>query len=249
MTHLAAAHIEAYGLIRKTRLQMGFRDSMVGVACHLRVFAPDDQENPLQRFWAGSLDEIFQSSLISAMCTGHASFPIANDPSIVPGVFCDFHGVCYYTRSTVSGPRGGVAHNCCVSDSGWEIYPEGICSVCRNVYRVLKKPVFIIENSVCDENDKFRARFIAEHLAVISDCKLPIARYYCPLRDCLDPAGSTLSTGLVSVDFNTMKKSLKSSGSFYQKIIAEHAVSDALFRQFCDVSYPRNDMEAVREPV
>ena len=66
---------------------------------------------------------------------GACIIPIGKHPSIVPGEFCDFHGVNYYTRSTVSGPADGVAENCPVNDLGWEIYPEGIGEVCRKAAR------------------------------------------------------------------------------------------------------------------
>ena len=111
MTNLAAAHIEAYGLIRKTRLQMGFQDTKVGFANHLRAFAPKDETNPVHRFWASRIEQLFQGSLTRAMCMGKASFPMGSHPSIVPGRYCDFHGVNYYTRSTVSGPADGTAEN------------------------------------------------------------------------------------------------------------------------------------------
>ena len=63
MTNMAAAHIEAYGLIRKTRLQMGYKNTRVGVANHLRVFAAKNPENPLHRFWASRTEQLFQGSL------------------------------------------------------------------------------------------------------------------------------------------------------------------------------------------
>lgn len=91
MTNLTAAHIEAYGLIRKTRLAMGFTDTRVGVSPQLRVFAPKNPQDPVHRFWASRSRQIFQASLIRAMYTGRASFPIGGHPSIVPGRYCDFH--------------------------------------------------------------------------------------------------------------------------------------------------------------
>ena len=64
MTNLAAAHIEAYGLIRKTRLQMGYQDTKVGFANHLRSFAPKDPANPLHRFWASRTEQIPRRQLL-----------------------------------------------------------------------------------------------------------------------------------------------------------------------------------------
>lgn len=243
MTNLTAAHIEAYGLIRKTRLQMGFHDTRVGVATHLRVFAPKMADNPLHKFWAERLEVLFQGSLVKAMCTGRAAFPIGKHPSIVPGEFCDFHGVNYYTRSTVNSPGDGVAEGCPVNDLGWEIYPQGIEGVCQKVYKLLNKPIYITGNGACDENDRFRARFIAEHLDAICRSELPIERYYyscfCDSREWTE--GCAARFGLVHVDFDSQTKSVKRSGEFFRHVVRERGVSDALYREFCDVKYRINE--------
>lgn len=239
MTNMAAAHIEAYGLIRKTRVQMGFTDTKVGVANHLRVFAPKDEKNPLHRFWAERVEELFQGSLLKAMCTGKSVFPIGKHPCIVPGEFCDFHGVNYYTRSSVSGPADGTAEKCPVNDLGWEIYPQGIVEVCKKVYDILPRPIYITENGTCDNYDSFRARFIAEHLKAVCDCELPVERYYhwCFCDNWEWAEGFTARFGLVHVDFETQKRTVKNSGEFYRCVIQEQGVSEELFRQFCDTPY------------
>lgn len=246
MTNLTAAHIEAYGLIRKTRLQMGFKNTRVGVANHLRVFEPKEIDNPLQRFWSEMVEELFQENLTKAMCTGKAAFPIGKDPSIVPGEFCDFHGVNYYTRSTVSGPSDGVASGAAVNDLGWEIYPKGIEEVCQKVYSVLKRPVYITENGTCDEKDRFRAKFIAQHLEVLSRSELPVERYYhwCFCDNWEWVEGFSARFGLVHVDFETQKRTVKRSGEFYQRVIAEKGVSEELWKEFCDVEYGYNGEDA-----
>lgn len=241
MTNMAAAHIEAYGLIRKTRLQMGFHDTKVGAACHLRAFAPRDPQNPLHRFWAGRLEELFQGSLTKAMCTGKSVFPIGRHPSIVPGRFCDFHGVDYYTRSTVSGPADGAASNCPVNDLGWEIYPEGIIQVCEKLHRMLPRPIYIT-NGACDNSDYFRARYIAEHLRAISGSGLPIQRYYhrC-FRDGWEwTEGFSARFGLVRASHGAGGRAVKGSGEFYRRVIAERGVSEALYEEFCNVPYDKN---------
>ena len=242
MTNMAAAHIEAYGLIRKTRLQMGFTDTKVGVANHLRAFAPKDPKNPLHRFWAGRTEELFQDSLTQAMCMGRAAFPIGKHPSIVPGRYCDFHGVNYCARSTVSGPADGAAQDCPVNDLGWEIYPSGMTEVCEKIYRLLPRPIYITENGACDNSDRFRARFIAEHLQKISESELPIQRYYygCFCDGWAWAEGVSARFGLVRVDCATQQRTVKASGEFYRQVIAQRGVSDALYREYCDAAYPMN---------
>ncbi|MBD5162968.1 MAG: glycoside hydrolase family 1 protein [Oscillibacter sp.] len=246
MTNMAAAHIEAYGLIRKTRLQMGFRNTRVGVANHLRAFAPKDAGNPLHRFWAERAEELFQGSLTQAMCMGKVSFPIGKHPSIVPGRYCDFHGVNYYTRSTVSGPADGVAKNCPVNDLGWEIYPQGIVEVCEKVYGMLKRPIYITENGTCDNEDRFRARYIAEHLKALSESSLPVERYYhwCFCDNWEWVEGGSARFGLVHVDYENQKRTVKRSGEFYRRMIQAGGVDEALYGEFCDTPYPTNGEDA-----
>jgi len=91
MTNLAAAHIEAYGLIRKKRLEMGYADTRVSFANHLRVFAPKNRFDPVHRFWAGLTETVFQGALTRAMVLGEVSFPLLKHPLITPGRYCDFH--------------------------------------------------------------------------------------------------------------------------------------------------------------
>lgn len=245
MTNLAAAHIEAYGLIRKTRLQMGFRDTRVGFANHLRIFVPEDPANPVHRFWASRTEQLFQGSLTRAMCLGRASFPIGKHPAIVPGQYCDFHGVNYYTRSTVSGPADGTASGCPVNDLGWEIYPQGIVEAARKVYTLLPRPIYITENGACDNADRFRARYIAEHLQALCASDLPVERYYhwCFCDNWEWVEGVSARFGLVHVDYATQARTVKRSGEFYRRLIAEGGVSEALWQEYCDVPYPGSGEE------
>lgn len=239
MTNLAAAHIEAYGLIRKTRLKMGYRDTKVSFANHLRVFAPKDPGNPLHCFWASQAERLFQGSLTEAMCLGRACFPLQRHPLIIPGRYCDFHAINYYARSTVSGPADGVAEGCAVNDLGWEIYPQGIVEAARKVYDLVPRPVWITENGTCDNTDRFRARYIAEHLQVLCGSELPVERYYhwcfCDNWEWLE--GNSAKFGLVRVDHPSQQRTVKPSGEFYRRVIAEGGVSEELYRQFCDVEY------------
>lgn len=243
MTNLAAAHIEAYGLIRRTRLQMGFQDTKVGFANHLRVFAPKNSADPVHRFWASRCAQIFQGSLTRAMCTGRTGFPIGRHPSIVPGQYCDFHGVSYYARSTVSGPADGAAEGRPVSDLGWEIYPEGIAEVCRSVYSLLPRPIYITGNGVCDNSDRFRPRYIAEHLEALCGSDLPVERYYydafCDGWGWTE--GLSARFGLVGAD---RERRVKRSGEFYRQVIAQGGVSEELYRTYCGAPYPAGREES-----
>lgn len=238
MTNLTAAHIEAYGLIRRTRLQMGFSDTRVGVAMHLRSFRPKDPRNPVHRFWTARAERIFQWSMAQAMCTGRAAFPIGGHPSIVPGRYCDFHGVNYYARTAV----GGHADSVCAGSPGvgWEIYPQGIAEVCRKVHELLPRPIYITANGVCDNSGRCRARFIADHLQALCLSALPVERYY--HWSFLDGwewlEGLSARSGLVSLEGSGRQRVVKPSGEFYRQVIAQGGVSQELYSRYCGAPYP-----------
>jgi len=132
-----------------------------------------------------------------------------------------------------------------VNDLGWEIYPAGIVEAARKVYELLPRPIYITENGVCDNTDRFRARYIAEHLQAVCGSDLPIERYYhwCFCDNWEWVEGFTARFGLVHVDFDTQERTVKRSGEFYRRVIAEGGVSEALYQAFCDVPYPTRTEE------
>lgn len=134
MTNLAAAHIEAYGLIRKTRLHAGRTDTRVGVSPQLRDFVPKNPQDPVHRFWASRSRQIFQASLTRAMCLGRMSFPIGGHPSIVPGRYCDFHAPSCGGRCLLSGPALSAER---------EPDPAGAAQVCRALCDLLPRPLLL----------------------------------------------------------------------------------------------------------
>ena len=101
-----------------------------------------------------------------------------------------------------------MAAGCPVNDLGWEIYPQGIVEVSRKVYRLLPRPIWITENGTCDNTDRFRARYIAEHLAALCNSDLPVERYYhwCFCDNFEWVEGCSARFGLVHVDYDTQKR-------------------------------------------
>ena len=86
--------------------------------------------------------------------------PLKNHWKLPKGEYCDFHGVNYYTRSTVTGFADGVRKNSPRNDLGWEIYPEGIVRCAQKLEKLLRRPIWVTENGTCDNQDAFRARYI-----------------------------------------------------------------------------------------
>ena len=241
LTNLTACHIAGYEMIHRVRREMGYEDTAVSFANHLRAFQPRSAANPLHRAAAWFSEKAFQGSLSRAMCLGEISFPIGKHSLIRPGKWCDFHAVNYYSRSTVSGLADGVAQGAEVNDLGWEIYPQGIAEVCQKLYDITPLPLYITENGTCDNADTFRSRYLYEHLKVLAECGLPVQRYYhwcfCDNFEWLE--GQSARFGLVHIDYDTQQRTVKESGRFYAEMIRQGGVSDALYDSYCRVDYHR----------
>ena len=234
MENMAYCHIKAYGILHEKRKAMGYTDTKVGVANHLRVFAPKNAKNPWHKICAKLNEYLFQGALLKAMSLGKFPFPLRNFGNLPKGEYSDFNGVNYYTRSTVSGIGDGVRENSPRNDLDWEIYPAGIEECAAKLQAILPRPLWVTENGTCDNNDRFRSRYIYEHLKQVSQSKLPFERYYhwcfCDNLEWIE--GNSAKFGLVSVDPVTRIRTVKDSGKFYAQIIARGGVDTELYETY-----------------
>lgn len=234
MSVLAAAHIEAYQKIHVLRKKMGFTDTKVSFANHVRVFAPENPQKITHRMYAKLTERFFQGSLTKAMCTGEFSFPIQNVASAKKGLYCDFIAVNYYTRSSVSGLRDGVKQGAPVNDLGWEIYPQGIVECAEKLYGISPLPIYITENGTCDNSDAFRSRYIYEHIKALCESGLPVERYYhwCFCDNFEWVEGESARFGIVHIDYETQKRTIKESGLFMRDMILAQGVDEMIYNKY-----------------
>ncbi len=234
MSVMAACHIRSYNMIHRLRRKMGYRDTKVGYAHAARVFSPADRKNPLHGAFARISKWMFQGAVVKACLTGQFLPPLRNILDIPPGQYADFLGLNYYTRSTVSRIGDGMAPNAVKNDLGWEIYPPGIVECARELYAVLKRPIYVTENGTCDNKDVFRSKYIYEHLKVLCEDVLPVERYYhwcfCDNFEWLE--GESARFGIVHVNYETQKRTVKKSGRFYSEIIVQGGVTEALYQEY-----------------
>lgn len=226
---LLEAHLRAYLLIHE--LQPHAR---VAVAHHVRAFAPQNPRNPAHRLAATTTRYLFQDSVIRAMATGRSTPPLRRPKDLQPGRYYDVHALNYYTRNTVRRIGDGMATGVDVNDLGWEIYPPGLVELADSVHRRYPAPIWITENGTCDADDRFRSRYLYEHLAQIAESSLPIERYYhwCFTDNWEWAEGESARFGLVHLDFETQRRTVKDSGRFYADIIANSGVTDAAYERF-----------------
>lgn len=234
MENMAYCHIKAYQILHEKRSAMGCNDTKVGVANHLRVFTPKNPKNLWHRACTGLTEYLFQSALLRAMTLGDFPFPLHNFAKLPRGTYSDFHGVNYYSRSTISGIGDGVRENCPKTDLGWEIYPAGIVECAQKLQTILTRPLWVTENGTCDRDDRFRSRYLYDHLKAVCESDLPFERYYhwcfCDNFEWIE--GNSARFGLVSVDPVTRERRIKESGRFYGEIIARGGVDAELYGKY-----------------
>jgi len=124
------AHRRAYRAIHRVRRAMGFTDTKVGAAHHLRLFDPETGSLP-ERLIARVLDRLFQEIFIEGMASGRYLFPLGRGLVDDFGHCQDFVGINYYSRDMIKFGPGGLSKimkvraGAPVNDLGWEIYPIG----------------------------------------------------------------------------------------------------------------------------
>lgn len=231
---MANCHILAYSLIHRLRSEMGYSNTKVGFAHHARVFIPKNACNIWHRICTCIVSRMFQGALTRACLLGRFIFPFKKYSKIRSGCYADFLGLNYYTRSAVSSLADGVREGSLRNDLGWEIYPEGIAQCAGDLYKLLKKPVYITENGTCDNNDSFRSLYIYDHLKALINSGLPVERYYhWSFTDNFEWCeGESARFGLVHIDYDTQKRTIKKSGHFYTAMIKNKCVTNEMYNEF-----------------
>lgn len=238
LANMVKAHVLAYNYIHEKRAEMGYSDTKVSFANHLRVFAPKNPKNPFHRIASRLSEYLFQGALTDAMMTGRRRFPLPRRRGVKKGKYYDFIGINYYTRSTVSGLADGVREGCFKNDLGWEIYHEGLIELSNKLTGKYGGEVYVTENGTCDNTDAFRARFIYDQLELISRVENPITRYYhWSFLDNFEwREGERERFGLVHVDYKTQTRTVKESGRLYAAIIRDGGVTDEVYNEYVATS-------------
>jgi beta-glucosidase len=141
----------------------------------------------------------------------------------------DYIGMSYYFHDRiVSYPPFVKNANKQKTDMGWEIYPEGIYHVLKQLAKY-DKPIMILENGLADEQDKYRADFIKDHLRyvhqAISEGVEVLGYFHWSLLDNFEwDLGYAPKFGLYAVDRKTFVRTARPSAAVYAKICGENGV-------------------------
>ncbi len=159
----------------------------------------------------------------------------------------DFLGLNYYFRNiarsnlineTENAPRTVVPNNE-FTEMGWEVYPEGMIEMLRQIHFGYGFPAYYItENgaAVLDRvdpdgqvDDPLRVSYIRLHLKKVWEAiriGIPVRGYFVwSLLDNFEWAyGTSKRFGLVHVNFQTQQRTLKTSAKWYRQVIRENAI-------------------------
>jgi len=125
------------------------------------------------------------------------------------------------------------------TDIGWEIYPKALYEIVMRITKDYNRPTIEITENGCAYNDlpglnglildhrriDFHRRYLTELARAIRDGADVRGYYAWSLLDNFEWAeGYNQRFGLVHVDFQTQKRTLKESGHWYAKVAGENAL-------------------------
>lgn len=158
----------------------------------------------------------------------------------------DFLGINYYFHRRF-GHEGGIlpkpedvtaytkkyAKTNDVSDTGWEIFPEGIFNVLTDMADDL--PIYITECGIAATNDDRRIRFLMQYLqevykAIEAGVKVKGFFYWSLIDNFEWHRGFEPKFGLVEVDYKTQERKIKPSALVYADIIKNNGIRHHLMK-------------------
>lgn len=152
------------------------------------------------------------------------------DPIVRDGAPLDFLGLNYYTREVVGTPPEDAERTA----TGWEVYPAGLTETLLRLHREYGPiELLVTENGAAyddvvgpsgEVDDQDRVRYLDRHLAAAADAieaGVPLAGYFgWSLLDNFEWAeGYTKRFGIVRVDYDTQRRTVKASGRRYAELI------------------------------
>ncbi len=245
MRQFAEAHARAYDSIKK------FSDKPVGI-----IYANGDIQ-PLtnkDKNAAETMKYVQRFSFFDAIINGDMTG--LNDNENLDVVYredlknkLDWIGVNYYSRDVVKTAGElwetvqGYGYSCgnldksldgrSVSETGWEVYPEGIYNVIMDYHRRYGLRMMITENGIADSTDSIRPRYIVSHIYQIERACRDGANvdgyYHWALTDNYEWAnGFSKKFGLFGIDYNTKERQLRPSALIFHVIAKNNGVPNNL---------------------
>lgn len=142
----------------------------------------------------------------------------------------DFFGLNYYFHHVLELGRlkesiGIVSEREPRSDIGWHIYPKGLYWLLKSL-KPINVPIYITENGLADAQDRFRHKFIEQHLEWLMKAReegVDVRGYlHWSLIDNFEWAeGFEPRFGLIAVDYKTQERTIRPSAQIFKEIKAD----------------------------
>ena len=236
--NLLRCHAAAYHTIKQKR-----PSAQVGVAKSMPVFQAKPDSGPLSEWLTKRIDWMFNGLWLQSMQNGRFHLPIGRETIPHLADSFDFIGINYYTRFYVKfPPSAGFVETewgdgAVVSDGNYgEVYPSGLFQVIKRVVP-FRKPIYITENGVPDADDDLRPSFLISHLRELwraISFNFPVMGYYhWSLVDNFEwHNGWTQRFGLIALDPETQKRTLRPSGALYGEICRTGTLSSEMAAKY-----------------
>jgi beta-glucosidase len=205
--NLVSAHRKAYEVIHKTNLRANVGFTHLG----------DNFQAARPWFFL----EVFLAWIFNFFCN-----------QLFLRLICshiDYIGLDYYFHNRVVWHPPFIKNiNKEVTDFGWEIYPEGIYNILKDLRR-FKKPIYIMENGLADAADAKREKFIIDHLRyvhkAIEEGEDVRGYFHWSLLDNFEwAAGWGMKFGFYEVDRETFERKPRPSVRTYAEICLNNGV-------------------------
>jgi len=240
--HLLLSH----GMALQAMRELGLTTAM-GILLNLSPIYPasdDPQDVSKARLDDGLILRLYMDALFKGVYPQDVIEHLGADgPQPQPGDLAtiaqnnDFLGVNYYTRnfSSCGNPWDVASTGNTVTDMGWEVYPHGLTELlCRLHNDYQPKRLWVTENGAAFKDqlvngvvdDAQRLAYIRDHIAATYDAMaqgVPVGAYFAwSLMDNFEWAsGYAKRFGLVHVDFETQKRTLKNSALWYRNFLSK----------------------------
>jgi beta-glucosidase len=238
MHHVLFAHGTAVGALRAEGVKnIGIVTNLQ--KCEPATDKPEDQaasdlfDGIFNRWYLGGLYKGQYPADVVKMFEPYLPQGFEQDMPVVSAAL-DWAGINYYSRSLLAADPSGKTPMLQVegplekTDIGWEIYPKGLTDLLVRVStEYTKVPLYVTENGMAEvegDDDPRRVRYYDEHLKAVLAAQAAgadVRGYFAwSLLDNFEWAeGYSKRFGIVNVDYETQKRTPKSSYRAFQGLL------------------------------
>lgn len=235
------AHSLAYRAIHKVYMEKGWPRPKVSITKHVLLFSPCRKTSILDLLAAKLRYYYFSRLFVVSIMRGWCLAPGIPFVKLPVKRSLDYIGVNYYLidriRSMGLLPPKVFGYVCTYEHHlhevkrnylKWEIFPDGLYKVLME-YSRFGLPLFVMENGTCTDDDKDRVDFIKSHVGAVARAMkdgAPVIGYlYWSLLDNFEWAhGYGPRFGIIEVDRDTRKRTIKPSAMIFSEIIKNNAI-------------------------